>query len=296
MISSTSNMDHTRTRGIIEAIISSASFGLIPLFSIPVLAAGMAMPSLLVYRFGFGCMAMLIVLLLNHANLRISWSDMLRVCWLALLYDGSAIFLIWGYSYLPSGVATALLFSYPVWTSLIETIFFHERFSASIGIAIVMAVTGVFLLSGFGKGGDIKSAIGVLIELASGLLYAIYMVSVPQLKVRRMGSLKLTFYVFFVGMIFLAIYSLATSGITPVKSRDMLISLVLLGLLPTALSNVSLIMAIKKIGSTMCSILGAFEPLTAMVIGIIVFREPFTAAVAAGFLLIIGAVTILILK
>lgn len=290
-------MNKTRLQGFIEASVSSASFGLIPLFSIPVLAAGMTLSSLLVYRFAFGCVVMLAVLMFNRTSLHLRWGEFLRICWLALLYDVSALTLIWGYNYLPSGVATALLFSYPVWTNLIEIIFFHQPFSKSTATAIVLAVGGVFLLSGCEKGISIVSFKGVLLELCSGLTYSIYMVSVGQMNIRKMGSLKLTFFVFLFGMLILFFYCVFTQGgLQPITSPSMLINLVLIGLLPTALSNVSLIMAVKKIGSVLCAVLGAFEPLTAMCVGIIVFGEPFTLAVSVGFILVLASVMILVLS
>lgn len=293
----TITMDKTRIQGFIEASVSSASFGLIPLFSIPVLSAGMSLSSLLVYRFAFGCAVMLGVLIFNRTSLHLHRGEFLRICWLALLYDISALTLIWGYSYLPSGVATALLFSYPVWTNLIEIVFFHQHFSKSTATAIVLAVGGVFLLSGSEEGLSIVSVKGVLIELCSGLTYSIYMVSVGQMKIRKMGSLKLTFFVFLLGMLLLFFYCIFTQGrLQPITSGTMLINLLLIGLLPTALSNVSLIMAVKKIGSVLSAVLGAFEPLTAMCIGILVFGEPLTVAVAIGFLLILASVMILVLR
>lgn len=286
-----------RARGIIEATISAATFGLIPLFSIPVLSAGMALPSLLIYRFSFGCLIMLAILIFNHTRMSLRFGDALRIGFLSSLYAISAICLITGYNYMPSGIATTLLFSYPVWTAVLSMIIFQERPGLRTVISILLAVCGVFLLSGVGSGGDIKSVIGLLLELAAGLTYAIYMVAFPHLRISRMGSLKLTFYVFFFAMLILMLYSFFTTGrIDPIKTPNQMLNLALIGLLPTALSNVSLIMALKKISSTMVAILGAFEPLTAMAVGILVFGEALTLSVTAGFAMIISAVILLIIK
>jgi drug/metabolite transporter (DMT)-like permease len=286
-----------RAKGIIEAIVSSASFGLIPLFTIPVMSAGMALPSFLVYRFAFGCLFMLAILIYRHENMHIKFGDTLRIAFLSSLYAVSAICLISGYSYMASGIATTLLFSYPVWTAILMMIFCHEKATLHSAIAIVLAVGGVFLLSGIDRGFNISSVIGLLLELAAGLTYAIYMVAFPHLRIRRMESLKLTFYVFFYAMIILMLYSLFSTGkLDAIHTNGQWINLALIGLLPTALSNVTLIMSLKRISSTMVAILGAFEPLTAMAIGIIVFGEPLTISVTAGFAMIISAVILLIIK
>ncbi len=284
-------------RGYSEAILSAASFGTIPLFSVPVLAAGMNLPSLLVYRFGFGCLFMLAILLFNGHHLHIRWGDALRLSFMALLYAASAVCLITGYSYMPSGIATTLLFSYPVWTALLMLVFFHQKLTWQTAVAIVLAFSGVFLLSGVGRGGGITSAVGLVLELLSGLAYAVYMVTFPRMRVSKIPSLKVNFYVFFMAMLMLLLYgAFTTGGLQPVGSGQNLVNLLLLGLLPTTVSNVSLIMALKLIDSTHVAILGAFEPLTAMLIGIFVFGEPFTVPIFIGFLLIIAAVVILVGK
>ena len=62
----------------------------------------------------------------------------------------------------------------------------------------------------------------------------------------------------------------------------------------TAVSNIALVKAIKAIGPTLTSILGAMEPLTAVLIGVLHFGEPFTAAGIAGVVLSVAAVTIVV--
>lgn len=290
-------MNNHQAKGYVEAIISSASFGLIPLFSVSVLNSGMPLPSLLVYRFGFGCLFMILIMLVNKQHLHIRWGDALRLSFLSLLYAISAVALISGYSYMPSGIATTLLFSYPVWTAIIMILFCHAKLTWQTALAILLSVAGVYFLSGVNSHGGISSAIGVLLELLSGLAYAIYMVAFPRMRISKMPSLKVNFYVFFMAMLILMLYScFTTGGIQPIGSGHNLLSLLLLGLIPTTLSNVMLVMALKLIDSTHVAILGAFEPFTAIIVGILFLDEPLTAAVIIGVILILAAVFTLILQ
>ena len=73
-------------------------------------------------------------------------------------------------------------------------------------------------------------------------------------------------------------------------------NLLMLAIIPTVVSNLTLVEAIKYIGATQTSVLGAMEPVTAVIVGITVFGESFSLTIAAGILLIISAVTIIILK
>lgn len=286
-------------KGIFEAALSSASFGLIPLFTLPVLQAGLSIPSTLVYRFVFACLFMLGILAWQHQSLHLNFGDSLRIAFLSVLYDISAISLFKGYAYMPSGVATTLLFSYPVWTVLIEWSFFRVPLRLFSITAVVMAVVGVYFLSGADSAShshSISSVIGIIWEMLAGLSYAVYMVVFPRMRISKMPSIKTTFYVFFFALLMLVAYVSFTEGALPaIPSVKTLVCLLLLGLLPTTMSNICVIMALKKISATMVSVLGAFEPLTAMSVGILVFGEPLTINVGVGFLLVIAAVILLIL-
>jgi len=283
-----------QTKGLLNGIVSGISFGLIPLFSIPVIEAGMGNVSILVYRFLFGSMAMLAVLLLRKTDMRIAWGDFLCIAILSFFYIGTAIATLQCYHYLSSGIATALVYTDPIWCAIIGLIFMRDKFSWKLTSSILFATLGVMMLTGVFTEDGTFSLIGLLWGLASGLSYALYLIFVPRLRVKRIPSLKLTFYVFFIGMLLLAAYDMLRYGrIEPVADNSCWLNLILLGLIPTALSNICVTMSLKLIDSTIVAILGAFEPLTAMVIGILVLADPFSIISIAGALLILIAVGIL---
>ena len=288
----------TTVKGFLNASISGIAFGLIPLFAIPVLATGMHSTSVLIYRYAFGCLAMLGMLMFHRTRMWLAFGDFLRILLLSAMYAVSSIALIEGYNYMASGIATTLLFSYPVWTLLLSVLFLHERLSFTTAVAIGIAVAGVFFLSGILDGnGSMEGLTGLFLLLLSGFLYAVYMVIFPRMRIRQMPSLKLTFYIFFFAMLILTLYATFTRGrIDPIDTRSQLINLFLLGVVPTAVSNVTLIVALKQISSTLAAVLGAFEPMTAMCVGILLFGEPLTLPIVIGFVLIITSVLILVLS
>ena len=288
----------TTVKGFLNASISGIAFGLIPLFAIPVLATGMHSTSVLIYRYAFGCLAMLGMLMFHRTRMWLAFGDFLRILLLSAMYAVSSIALIEGYNYMASGIATTLLFSYPVWTLLLSVVFLHERLSLTTAVAIGIAVAGVFFLSGILDGnGSMEGLTGLFLLLLSGFLYAVYMVIFPRMRIRQMPSLKLTFYIFFFAMLILTFYATFTRGrIDPIDTRNQLVNLFLLGVVPTAVSNVTLIVALKQISSTLAAVLGAFEPMTAMCVGILLFGEPLTLPIVIGFVLIITSVLILVLS
>lgn len=285
---------NSQLRGVVNGIISGVSFGMIPLFSIPVIAAGMDNVSILVYRFLFGSAAMLAILLLRKTNMRVSLSELLRIVLLAIFYITTALATLECYKYLSSGIATALVYTDPIWCALIGLAFLGDKFSIKLTSSILLASLGVMMMTGVFSGDGTFSMIGLLLGLASGLAYGIYLILVPRLKVKHIASLKLTFYVFFTGMWLLIAYSLMTNGgVEEVPDSSCWLDLALLGLIPTAISNICVTVSLKLINSTIVAILGAFEPLTAMVVGVVILGEPLGFIGVVGGMLILVAVAIL---
>lgn len=284
-------------KGYGYASLSAITFGTIPLFSIPVMKTGMLLPSVLIYRFAFGCFFMMVVLLWRKQNLHIKWGDGLRIMFLSIMYAVSAVCLFSSYEYMPGGIATTLLFSYPVWTEILLIIFFNEKLSIRISLVIILAIAGVAFLGGIGQTDGIKSLWGVTLAMSSGLLYAIYMVIFPHMRISKLPALKVNFYIFFMAMLLLILYSsFTTGGIQHIPDADSFLSLVLLGLIPTTISNVTLVRSLTLIDSASVAILGAFEPLTAMTIGVTLMGEPLTTSAIIGCILIITSVILLITK
>lgn len=281
--------------GFFCGVLTSATFGLIPLFTLPLMDKGMTFPSILFYRFFISAILLGVFLFVLRRSFKITKRELLTLLALSLFYDGSAVFLFWGYDYLASGVATTINFLYPVFVALIMTWFFKEKTSVWTFAAIGMALAGVALLSLSGGDGGQVSLTGVFITLLSGVWYALYIVGVNKSCVREMGALKLTFYVFLFSSLEIFLYTQVCGIFQLVPDRASDFNLTMLALIPTVISNISLVYAIKAIGSTATSVLGAMEPVTAVTVGVWVFHEPFTVTLLWGLVLIIGAVTLVIL-
>lgn len=281
--------------GALYAIVSSATFGLVPLFSIPLLHAGMAPPAVLFYRMAISALIMGILVVVTRRNLRISLRDAAVLGLLSLMYAGTALGLLRSYEYIPSGVSTTINFLYPLVVTIVMALFFRERSSIWIAVAVVISLVGVALLS-WGDAGHNNPLKGTLFAASTVFTYAVYIIGVMKSRASRLDPLAVTFYVLtFTATIFL-VYALATSGIARVDTWPVWSNLLLLALLPTVLSNLTLVLAVNAIGSTMTSILGSMEPLTAVLVGVLHFGERFDLDSAAGLILVITAVVIVILQ
>lgn len=276
-------------------IITSVTFGMIPLFTLPLMNKGMNYDSILFYRFLFATAALGIMLFITKESFKISRNDIFIIILLGFFYTGSAMFLFKGYDYMGAGVATAIHFTYPVFVTLLMFIIFKEKTSWITWLAILFAVSGVGIISI--RGSKLTMNItGLIVVLLSAVAYASYILTVNKSRVSNMNGRKLAFYVFIVSTILFAIKASVSGGIQRVPDGLSYLNLFLLAVVPTVISNITLVLAVHKIGGTLTSVLGAMEPVTALLIGILIFEEKFSIQEGIGVLLIIAAVTIIILS
>jgi drug/metabolite transporter (DMT)-like permease len=106
----------------------------------------------------------------------------------------------------------------------------------------------------------------------------------------------LTFYALSVGaVIFLGKILFSDGSITDgIEGGMAWMNLIGLALLPTIVSTATLAIATRNIGATKASVLGVFEPITAILVGTLVFGEALTTNVVIGILLSIAAITFMI--
>lgn len=284
-----------RLKGFIYGLATSVTFGLIPLFTLPLMQGGMSLDSILFYRFLFATLALAGMMKLHKEPFGIEGRDIPFLLLLAGFYTASALFLFWGYDFMGAGVATTLHFTYPVFVTLLMLVLFRERASWVTWAAIVLAIYGVAKLSL--KGGElVLDPMGMVIVLLSAVGYASYITTVNKSCVRTMNSRKLAFYVFVFTTLMFAVKAGLNEGIQPIPDALSATNLILLAVVPTVISNITLLLAVKYIGGTLTSILGAMEPVTAVCIGALVFGEAFTLQEAFGIVLILVAVTLIILS
>ena len=277
--------------GFLLALLSSAAFGLIPLFSLPLLHDGMSPECVLFYRFLFGALAILPMPVLRHERLAAPPRELLRLALFSIMYALAALLMFQGFHYLPSGVASTLQFLYPLMVMIIMILFFHEKPSLITVCSVLLAILGVFLLSG-GEGEGTVSLKGIVLLLVSALCNAVYICGLHVARIRSISGLSITFWVLFFGMAASLANAVASGTFQWLHSWEELALAVLLAVVTAAISNLTLVLVIQRIGSTMASILGVMEPLTAVTVGILVFDEPATPGVFAGVAVICAAVVL----
>lgn len=286
----------SHVKGIIFGLIAAVCYGLIPLFTVPMKegapADHLSDASILFYRFIFAALVIAVVMVAMKRSFKITRGELVTLTYLAFLSDGSALFLIDGYNYLSSGVATTIHFMYPVVTTIMMMVFYNEARKGSTLLAVLLAVVGVGVLSW--QSNEETSLHGVIIELISACCYAFYLIRVNRSRVRNMDGMKLTFYVMGIGALIFGAEALRQDEFQMITTSVQASHLLLLGIVCTVVTNLCLVMAVQRIGSTMTAVLGALEPLTAVALGCLLMGEDITLNVVLGICLIIPSVIIII--
>ena len=285
--------------GTVCAVGAAVCYGTNPLGALNLYAEGMNTPSVLFYRFGLAWVIIALVMafkaLRHMESLRVSRTEFRTLTALGLLFIASSLTLYLSFHHMPAGVASTILFTYPVMTAAIMSLFFKEKIRLATVVSIVLALAGVLLLY-WGDPGGALSTVGVVLVLVSALTYALYIIVVDKSPL-RMSSFKINFYVLFYCAAGMALYALLSGQplmLPPSPKAWLWVSW--LAVVPAIMALVMMVYAAKYLGSTPTAILGALEPTTAVLIGIFVFGEPFSIRLLIGIVLILTSVTLIVLS
>lgn len=277
-------------KGYIYAAASAISFGLIPLFVIPIKRAGISMDVTLFYRFLLAALMIGAYVLIRKGSLKLRSSDLPKLFFMGILYALSAEFLFLGYDAMSAGIASTVLYIYPLIVAGILYLGFGERISLSTKISMGLALIGVMILSWEGE--NMKfNWIGTLIVLGSALSYAMYMIVVNKGRLHASGVV-VTFYSVLFSAIFYAIKSVWVGESLVLNSPYWLGFISVFSLVTVVISVLFIVLAINLIGSTPTAVLGALEPVVAVWISVLFFDEKATSNLLIGLIVIIGALIV----
>lgn len=285
----------SRLRGVVAGILAAIFYGTNPLGSLPLYADGITPASALFYRYAIATLIFALCMLARGESMRIKWGHAIRFAFLGAFFAISSATLYESFLYMDAGIASTILFTYPIMVAALMAVVFHEHVSWATAAAIALATLGIAMLYR-GSDGAKLSLTGMMLVIVSSFLYAVYIIAVNRWQTSY-SPLKFTFWVVFFGLVAILAFTLVAG-----EQLQMLHGLkqwgcgIQLALLPTVLSLFLMNIAINNIGSTPSAIMGALEPVTAVVIGVCIFGEQFTLRLAMGILLILSGVTLIVAK
>ncbi len=282
--------------GYPAGIVTGITYGLNPLFAKPLMNNGASTEAILFFRYGIAVVLLGAFLLLKKESFRINLRQAGVLLGLGLLYTASSAFLFEAYKYIASGLATTLVFLFPVMVAIIM-VFLKVVPSWPVWLSIAATFAGVMIMTG-GTGTEAIDPTGIWFSIASAFVYALFIVIINRSKaISSIPNSLLTFYALSVGTVFF-LTRCGLSGAELMTGLDggmAWANLLGLAILPTIVSTASLAVATRNIGATKASVLGVFEPITAILVGTLVFGEELTPNIIAGILISIVAVSFMIM-
>lgn len=293
-----------RVWGYLAGIITGVTYGMNPLFAMPVLGAGVSVETVLFVRYAVAVLVLGMVILSTHKSFAVSRVQLGWLAMLGVLFSCSSLFLFLAYNYIPSGIATTIIFLYPTLVALIM-VFLKVFPTWQTWVSIVVTFIAILFLCNYDSSQPVRYE-GIILAFLSALSYAFFIVLINRKRcLRELSNDVLTFYALITGCIVFGLIafvgnhsgkiSLLNDFNTTCAHSSLWLNLILLAVIPTVISTATLAASTKIIGATKASVMGVFEPLTAILIGTLIFGEKMSWNIVIGIVLSIFAICFMIL-
>lgn len=280
-------------KGICYTIASAILFGVTPLITMLIYALGASSITVVFYRSIAVVLILAIILYMKKISFRISYRELFNIAFVAVCGSGMTTMLLFSsYQFIDTGTATNLHFLYPIFVALLCRFVYKEKLGREKYIALAMAAIGMFLFMVNGKGG---SLLGYGMAIASSLTYAFYMVYLEKSGLTHMNSYKLSFYIGIFIALETLLYHLCIPSITWVLPPSAYAYLILLAICSSFLAVIWLQKGILFLGSTTASLFCLFEPITSLLVGMLLLDEGIYPTKLIGSIFILAALAKLVL-
>ena len=281
---------NTRTKGLLATMISAVFFGFIPHFVKTICAGGGNSVSAAFYRFFLSVPVLYIYLKAQGISMRITRTEFAKIALITIFgYGGTAVLLFSSYNFIPSGMSTTIHFMYPVFTILGCMIFFKEKVSPLKLLCVALCFGGILLFYNGESGG---SVLGMALSFLSGVTYAFYTIYLEKSGLQKMENLKLIFYMNTVAAAMILVMALLTAQFTLRLTPLAWGTAVFFATATSLIGVLGYQIGVKCIGPQNAAILSTFEPITSVIVGVLVYREAFSARTLLGCLCVLSAVVI----
>lgn len=281
-----------REKGIGAVILSAVFFGLMPLLARIVCQNGGNLMSVAFYRFFLALLPLCLYLRAHHISFAISRGRLEKIAKLAVLgYGGTAFLLYMSYRFIPSGMATTIHFGYPVFVLLGSILFLGRRPRPQKLLAVLFCAAGIFLFYNGEVGGDFsgKTLSGFALAFVSSITYAFYILYLEHSGLQELPTLKLIFYMNAISAVILLAGNLATGSLDITMNWKAWAAMLILSLGASFVSVAFFQKGEAIVGAQDAAILSTFEPITSVIVGILLLKEPLNLSIAVGCLLILAA-------
>lgn len=287
-------MKTNKSLGAAFAIMAACIYGCTAIIGKFSYAEGANTLTLAMFRSVFSIPVLYGVLKIKGISLRVSKHQLVSLVLLGITGTSLTSLLLYGsYNYISVGLTTCIHFVYPVIVAVVCVVVFKEKISRTKVLAILLAVVGLLMF--LEKDLDINMT-GVTLAFFSGVAYAAYVIIMDKGGVRDLHPMLITFYCCCVASIIMFSYGTVAGQLTYAMTSKGWLYLFIMAMCVSVGANSMIPVAVKHVGPTATSILGMFEPISTVILGILLLNETCTPRGLLGCALVISAVVLLTLE
>lgn len=290
--------------GTSQAALSASCFGIMGFLGSTAYAEGISVYNLMTFRFGIAGIIFLSILIYKFKSKKVGYKEhilkyitpkYIAVGFIfgAIGYAGQAFLVFSSIKYIPTGLASILLYTYPTFVILIDAIFFKKSPSKLLIVSLILGFLGCFLAIKNVSNGP-TSLLGIYMGIGAGLWYAIY-IKVSEILLNKIpNEITITFMSIGCFTTFLLASIFSDTGFSIPETRDGLGAAFLLAIISTVFAIKFLFLSIEKIGAPKASITSTLEPVIAVLIGVTFLHENLAPSQFMGIIIVLFSVILTI--
>jgi drug/metabolite transporter (DMT)-like permease len=279
------------SRATLLIVVSALSFGSISVLTVLLTSAGVPLVTAMAWRYVLG--ALLLFGLIGIGQLRSIPSQ--RIFQLLLIGGvGQALITylsLYALEFIAVGPLAFLFYTYPAWVALLAAVRKTEKLTPIRVMALSLALIGVTVMVGTSATERLNPT-GVLLALASALLYSVYLPSLDHLQ-REIPALVSTFLLIAGAAVSFIVGALVTGRLYLPTGLTVWSNIFLLALVSTVIAFSTLIKGLSFLGPVRTAIIATVEPFFTALLGFAVLENQLTVTTLVGGVLIAAAVLLI---
>lgn len=267
-------------------LLSAFVYGIVPVFAKFAYMGGTNSCTLTFLRGALTLPILLCVIFVTHRTLKIDFDSFKKIVVLATVGAAAPIITLYlSYEYISIGLASTLHFIYPLVTVFASAFIYRKKIKKSVLGSVIFVTLGILMFADIGEGGKVT---GIILALASGILYSFFVIYIERSGLDKMDYLVLTFYTLVIMSAVTLVFAAVTGSLDFDMSTYAWVNSAGISMLVTFVALPMFQLGVRYSDSATAGIMSGLEPVVSIVAGAVFLGE------TIGLLQIVGAVLIFI--
>lgn len=275
-------------------IIGSIAYGFLPIFVKNIIPYNYSSISIVFYRYLFTSAALFIIIIVRRKSFKINKKQFIELFIFGVLGLGLTFWLLsQALLYISAGLTNMIHFGYPVVVLALMTLIYKEKINFLKILSALSSIAGIFLLT---KIVAVESFIGTIYALITTVTYSSYIIANKKSSFASLDTVVSLFYMSLIISFVFFIAGVLTKNLQLLNDIYVFYNFIGISILCTVFSLGLLLYGVKKLGSSLASILNMFEPTTTVIVSSLIYDEKLTINIIIGSILVILSTIFMILS